>query len=51
MESPTGAGFSYSTDTEDYTMDDDQTARDNFDFLLNFFDFYSEFKQNDFYIT
>ena len=35
----------------DYTIDDEQTAADNYDFLVNFFTKYSEFKENDFYIT
>lgn len=52
MESPVGVGLSYSTTPKkDYTMDDFQTAVDNYNFLINFFDKYSEFKENDFYIA
>ena len=52
VESPAGVGFSYSTDPGvDYVTNDDQTATDNYNFLVQFFSYYPEFKQNDFYIT
>ena len=52
MESPAGVGFSYSTNPSvDYVTNDDQTATDNYNFLVQFFSYYPEFKQNDFYIT
>ena len=52
MESPAGVGFSYSTNPHvDYVTDDDQTATDNYNFLVQFFSYYPKFKKNDFYIT
>ena len=52
MESPSGVGFSYSTNKEvDYKIDDEQTAADNYGVLVNFFRAYPEYKKNDFYIT
>ena len=51
VESPAGVGFSYSTNPDvDYRIDDNQTALDNYNFLVNFFANYSEYKYNDFYI-
>ena len=52
VESPAGVGMSYSTNPKtDYVIDDEQTAVDNYNFLVNFFAKYFEFKENDFYIT
>ena len=52
VESPAGVGFSYSTNPQvDYIIDDNQTALDNYNFLVNFFANYSEYKANDFYVT
>ena len=52
VESPAGVGFSYSTKPSvDYIIDDNQTALDNYNFLVNFFTNFSEYKANDFYIT
>ena len=52
MESPAGVGFSYSDNPEvDYIIDDNQTALDNYHFLINFFTNYSEYEFNDFYIA
>jgi serine carboxypeptidase-like clade 2 len=52
VESPAGVGFSYSSKpTVDYIIDDNQTALDNYNFLVNFFANYSEYRANDFYIT
>ena len=51
VESPVGVGMSYSTSPKtDYIMDDEQTAADNYNFIINFFTKYFEFKKNDFYI-
>ena len=52
MEAPAGVGFSYSDNPSvDYFMDDDKTALDNYKFLVNWFGNYSEYKDNDFYVT
>ena len=43
VDSPVGVGFSYSTNPKmDYVMNDDQTAVDKYNFLVNFFAKYSE---------
>ncbi len=45
-------GFSQSTDTSKYlNITDAQSSHDNFLFLQAWFDVFSDFKQNDFYIT
>lgn len=52
VESPAGVGFSYSDDpTKDYIIDDNQTALDNYHFLVNFFNKYSEFSKLDFFVA
>ena len=51
VESPAGVGFSYSdTPSVDYYIDDNQTALDNYHFLVKWFGNYSEYRNNDFYI-
>jgi len=51
LEAPAGVGFSFSDDTLEYITDDKKTAKQNYEFLLGWFDLYPEFKANDFYIT
>jgi len=51
VEAPAGVGMSYSTSTSDYHTDDKTTASDNYQFLLRFFEDYSEFISNPFYIS
>nr|XP_050024146.2 lysosomal protective protein-like [Dermacentor andersoni] len=50
LESPAGVGFSYDP-TGNYASDDTKTTRDNYLAVLDFFDKYPQFKQNDFYIA
>ena len=50
VEAPAGVGFSYSDNPKDYYTDDTVTAQDNYNFLLNWFDAYPEYKNNHFYI-
>ncbi|KAH7970853.1 hypothetical protein HPB49_016176 [Dermacentor silvarum] len=50
LESPAGVGFSYSP-TGNYASDDTKTTDDNYLAVVDFFDKYSQFKQNDFYIA
>uniref|UniRef100_A0A914V0K8 Carboxypeptidase n=1 Tax=Plectus sambesii TaxID=2011161 RepID=A0A914V0K8_9BILA len=51
MESPAGVGYSYSTDGNLQT-NDDEVATDNYNALLYFFQTkFPELKNNDFYIT
>lgn len=52
LESPVAVGFSYSTDDNDYIgQNDNQTAEDNYAFLLSWFDAFDSFKENEFYIS
>ncbi|CAA2968142.1 Serine carboxypeptidase 1 [Olea europaea subsp. europaea] len=51
LDSPTGVGFSYSTNTSIYKTGDLQTASDAHSFLLKWFEQYPEFVTNEFYIS
>lgn len=53
LESPAGVGFSNinSELEEDNYMDDEISAQENLEALLDFFNKYSRFRQNDFYIS
>lgn len=52
LESPAGVGFSYSNTTSDYDSNGDmKTAEDNYVFLLNWLERFSEYKGRDFYIA
>lgn len=50
IESPVGVGFSYSDNPNDYNTNDNQTASDNYQFLLQFLDTFPQYKQNEFWI-
>ena len=53
IESPGDVGFSYinSTAEEDLRTDDNTTARDNLNALIDFFEKFPELREKDFYIT
>lgn len=51
LESPAGVGFSYATNTSDYTTGDNQTAQDTLAFLVEWLAKYPEYNGRDFYIT
>eukprot|EP01094_Clydonella_sp_ATCC50884_P001464 TRINITY_DN11090_c0_g1_i2.p1 TRINITY_DN11090_c0_g1~~TRINITY_DN11090_c0_g1_i2.p1 ORF type:complete len:471 (+),score=135.73 TRINITY_DN11090_c0_g1_i2:39-1415(+) len=51
LEAPAGVGFSYSNTSSDYRANDNTTAADNYQFLVNWFAAYPEYAQNDFYIA
>lgn len=51
MEAPAGVGFSYVPGQTQYYADDYSTAINNYNALLSFFQEYTEFASNDFYIT
>eukprot|EP01117_Protostelium_nocturnum_P012922 TRINITY_DN4783_c0_g2_i2.p1 TRINITY_DN4783_c0_g2~~TRINITY_DN4783_c0_g2_i2.p1 ORF type:complete len:471 (+),score=127.14 TRINITY_DN4783_c0_g2_i2:3-1415(+) len=51
LESPAGVGFSYSTNTSDYTVGDARTADDAYHFLIGFFKTFPQFAKNDFYVS
>jgi carboxypeptidase C (cathepsin A) len=50
IESPVGVGFSYSDDGN-YKCDDDRTANEALHATMKFFEMFSEFKKNKFFIT
>ena len=51
VESPAGVGFSYSNDpATDYHFTDELAAQDNYQFLVNWFQKFSEYQDNDFYV-
>lgn len=52
LEAPVGVGFSYTNRTNDLSeLGDKQTAHDSYNFLLNWFTKFPQFKSHDFYIT
>jgi serine carboxypeptidase-like clade 2 len=52
VEAPVGVGFSYSDNPNvDYDTDDNQTALDNYHFLVEFFKNFPEYKDHDFYVA
>ncbi|CAI5473007.1 unnamed protein product [Closterium sp. Yama58-4] len=51
LESPVGVGYSYSTDSADYTTDDDQTAKDNHAFLVGFVARHPRYAGREFYLA
>ena len=51
LEQPVGVGFSYSEDTNDYKIGDDQAAKDNLQTILEFLKKYPEFSNSPLYIT
>lgn len=54
LESPKGVGFSYcegATKSSDCVNTDESTAQDAYEFLVNWFKGFPEFKSNKFYIT
>jgi len=50
LEAPAGVGFSYSTDGN-VTTNDDQVSAENYAALKDFFAQFPDYKSNDFYIT
>jgi carboxypeptidase C (cathepsin A) len=51
IESPTGVGFSYGSDPNDYYADDTQTALDNYHLIQAFLNRFPHFKDHSLYIT
>ena len=54
LESPKGVGFSYCDNvktSKECVNSDESTAQDAYEFLVNFFTAYPEYKNNKFYIT
>ncbi|KAK1298786.1 Serine carboxypeptidase-like 27 [Acorus calamus] len=52
LESPAGVGFSYSNTSSDlHNSGDQRTAEDAYNFLVNWFERFPQYKNRDFYIT
>nr|XP_043631807.1 serine carboxypeptidase-like 27 [Erigeron canadensis] len=52
LESPVGVGYSYTNTTSDlYTFGDAKTAEDSYEFLINWFERFPQYKHRDFYIA
>ena len=51
IEQPIGVGFSYSDNSSEYKIDDEQTAKDNLNIIIQFLSRYSYLKYNPLYIT
>lgn len=50
VEQPIGVGFSWSGKKKDYTSNDKLSAKDNFRFVMNFFEKYPHYKKNNMYL-
>eukprot|EP01060_Flectonema_neradi_P026925 TRINITY_DN36569_c0_g1_i1.p1 TRINITY_DN36569_c0_g1~~TRINITY_DN36569_c0_g1_i1.p1 ORF type:complete len:467 (+),score=100.95 TRINITY_DN36569_c0_g1_i1:72-1472(+) len=52
LEAPAGVGFSFSNDTSKYhNITDAESSYDNFLFLKSWFNVFTQYQKNDFYIT
>jgi len=51
LESPAGVGFSFSDDTDDYTVGDARTSRDVYVAMTGFLDRYPQYRGRPFYVT
>jgi len=51
LEQPVGVGFSYSLNSDDYRIGDDQAAQDNLQTILTFFHKFPHFNHTALYIT
>ncbi|KAK7099541.1 probable serine carboxypeptidase CPVL [Littorina saxatilis] len=51
VDNPVGTGFSFTKDDAGYVTNEEEVGRDLYSFLVQFFQIYSEYQSNDFYIT
>ena len=51
LEQPVGVGFSYSENSDDYRIGDEQAAQDNLATIFAFFDKFPHFNHTELYIT
>ncbi|PON63054.1 Serine carboxypeptidase-like [Trema orientale] len=52
LDSPAGVGFSYTNTTSDlYNAGDQSTAEDAYEFLVNWFERFPQYKHRDFYVV
>ncbi|XP_022440029.1 probable serine carboxypeptidase CPVL [Delphinapterus leucas] len=51
IDNPVGTGFSFTEHLQGYAVDEDDVARDLYSALTQFFQLFSDYKDNDFYAT
>ncbi|XP_030788252.1 probable serine carboxypeptidase CPVL isoform X3 [Rhinopithecus roxellana] len=51
IDNPVGTGFSFTDDSHGYAVNEDDVARDLYSALIQFFQIFPEYKNNDFYVT
>lgn len=51
IEQPIGVGYSFSDNSKDYNVGDNQAVEDMYSMILGFLQEYDDFKNNDFYIA
>ncbi|GIX94956.1 probable serine carboxypeptidase CPVL [Caerostris extrusa] len=51
VDNPVGTGFSFTEDSKGYVRNQEEMAEDMYEFLQQFFTLFSEYQNNDFYIT
>ncbi|XP_059568641.1 probable serine carboxypeptidase CPVL isoform X2 [Myotis daubentonii] len=51
IDNPVGTGFSFTDDSQGYAVTEDDVARDLFSALVQFFQLFPEYQENDFYAT
>ncbi len=51
VEQPVGVGYSYSTNSDDYRIGDDQAAKDNLQLVLSFLERFPQYRSNPLYIS
>ncbi|GFU26071.1 probable serine carboxypeptidase CPVL [Nephila pilipes] len=51
VDNPVGTGFSFTDNPKGYVKNQEEMADDMFEFLQQFFTLFSEYQNNDFYIT
>ena len=51
VEQPVGVGYSYSTNSSDYRIGDDQAAKDNLQLVLAWLEKFPQYKSNPLFIT
>ncbi|XP_066094840.1 probable serine carboxypeptidase CPVL [Saccopteryx bilineata] len=51
VDNPVGTGFSFTDDPRGYAVNEDDVARDLLSALVQFFQLFPEYQENDFYVT
>nr|KAF6302248.1 carboxypeptidase vitellogenic like [Pipistrellus kuhlii] len=51
IDNPVGTGFSFTDDPQGYAVTEDDVAQDLFSALIQFFQLFPEYQENDFYAT